>query len=209
MPNTEARVFVIDDDPQMLDSLEVLVRSAGLSVSVYDSAEIFLAEYTPDQKRPECVVVDLCMRGMNGLGLQKSLKELGVRVPVILISAFGDVPAVAEAFRGGAFDFLEKPFSRAKLLEAISQALDAQSRHLESHRTVGELKCQLTALSAREREVLDSLIAGKSAKQISRELAIGAKTVSKHRASIFAKLHVESVAELVHLAYMLGLTEKA
>jgi two-component system response regulator FixJ len=198
-------VHIIDDDEQVLKSVALLVRSVGLTPFTYSSGEEFLGQYKPSSSHPECLLVDLCMRGMSGLQLQEELNARGYEVPLIVLTAFGDVPAAAAAFRGGALDFIEKPFSRTMLVERVSEALSRHAQEHEQQIQSDRIEHRLETLSPREREVFELLVTGKTAKEIGFQFDIGAKTVAKHRAKVLRKLNVESVSELIHLAYRFGL----
>jgi two-component system response regulator FixJ len=193
----EPTVFVVDDDPAMRQSLRWLLQSVGLAVETCASAEAFLA--TVDAARPGCLVLDVRMPGMSGLHLQDELKAHGVTLPIIVITGYAEVPTAVRALKGGAIDFIEKPFSDQSLVDSVRNAiaLDQQARAAEAERT--EFKARLSLLSAREREVIERLTAGKPNKVIALELGIGEKTVEVHRASVMRKLRVDSVAAMIRL----------
>jgi len=180
-------VFIVDDDPQVCESLSLMVRGVGLEAKTFLSAEAFLDAPDDPSDSPRCLVLDVRMPGLSGLGLQQTLAEHNRSMPVIVISGCADIPMAVQAMSAGALDFLEKPFSRRALLTRIQEAidLDANARHQRSRRT--EIAARLEKLSARQREVLDLLVAGKHAKQIAAELGIGEKTVAKHRAMVLEK----------------------
>jgi FixJ family two-component response regulator len=194
-------VYVVDDDPQVRESLKLLMRSVGFRTEVFGSAEDFLEAYEDDSGPPRCLVLDVRMPGMSGLGLQERLVGASVQIPIIMITGYGDVSMAVKAMGAGAVDFIEKPFSRQALLTRVQEAIDrdAGRRHRESQRA--DLASRLGSLSQREREVMELLIVGKHAKQIASKLKIGEKTVAKHRARVFEKMRIDSVAALVHLAY--------
>lgn len=185
-------VFVVDDEPQMLTLLRVLLADAGYVTETYPSAEEFLAAYDP--MRPGCLLLDIRMAGMNGLQLQEALARRNVSIPIIMISAFADVPDIVKAIQGGAVDFLKKPFTEQALLERVGAAMtiDAQRRMQER-----ESRSKLAVLTPREREVMDRLLVGKSTKEIARELGISRTTADKHRAKVFEKLEADSIVDLV------------
>ena len=197
MSEAAPTVFIVDDDPSVRNGLARLVQAAGLRAESFDSAEAFLA--TGRGKNPGCVVLDLKMPGMTGTELQQRLEELDCRIPIIFLSAHGNVPAAAVAFKRGAVDFLVKPVDRDVLLAAIrtSLARDAQQRmSLAERESVSE---KLRRLTTRERDVLRMVISGRLNKQIADELGIIEGTVKIHRARVMRKLEVESVAELTRL----------
>ncbi|MBN1590733.1 MAG: response regulator transcription factor [Pirellulales bacterium] len=201
-------VYVVDDDPQVRESLKLLMRSVGLRTEVYGSAEDFLAVYKDGPGPPRCLVLDVRMPGMSGLGLQEKLVTAGVQIPIIMITGYGDVSMAVKAMGAGAVDFIEKPFSRQALLTRVQEAIDrdASRRHRETQQ--GDVTERLAALSHREREVMELLIAGDHSKQIAAKLKIGEKTVAKHRARVFEKMRTDSVAALVHLAYTCDLISR-
>ena len=192
-------VYIVDDDPQVCESLSLMVRSVGLDAQAYPSAEAFLDGYHDTPGAPRCMVLDVRMPGLSGLGLQQMLAAQHWRIPIIMISGCADIPMAVQAMSGGALDFLEKPFNRRALLTRIQEAIDrdANARHRYVHKA--EIAARVEKLSSRQREVLDLLLAGKHSKQIAGELGIGEKTVAKHRAGVLERMHVDSVVELVRL----------
>ena len=195
MPSREATVFIVDDDQGVRQTLEKLVKSVGLPVLTYRSADEFLKEYHPDW--PGCLVLDVRMPGMSGLELQQTLRGRGVEIPTIFITGHGDVPVAVRALKDGAAEFLEKPFSSQMLLEYIRDAMkrDTSRRLLRfKHEIVAS---RLALLSDRERRVMELVVAGKVNKEIAAELNLSKKTVEVHSAHVMKKLQVESLAELV------------
>jgi len=190
-------VFVVDDDQAVRKSVEMLVGTVGLPVKAFDSAQHFLDAYDPSM--PGCLVLDVRMKGMNGLDLQQHLRSRGVSIPIIIVTGYGDVPLAVRALKQGAVEFIEKPYPRRALLEHIQRALelDAQQRSEESR--VAAVQARLQRLTARERQVLELVAAGKFSKEVAAELKISKKTVDVHRARVMQKLEVDSVAELVGL----------
>jgi FixJ family two-component response regulator len=198
-------VYVVDDDPQVRESLKLLMRSVGFRTEVFGSAEDFLESYRDDGGPPRCLVLDVRMPGMSGLGLQEKLVAARIDIPIIMITGYGDVSMAVKAMGAGAVDFIEKPFSRQALLTRVQEAIDrdAGRRHRDTQQA--NVAQRLASLSHREREVMNLLIAGDHSKQIAAKLNIGEKTVAKHRARVFEKMRIDSVAGLVHLAYTCGL----
>jgi two-component system, LuxR family, response regulator FixJ len=194
MPETQPTVFVVDDDPAVRKSLEVLIRSVGLKAETYESAQVFLDAY--DSDRTGCLVLDVRMPGMSGLELQKTLRERGNGLPVIIITGHGDVPIAVRAMKAGAVEFLEKPFSKQLLLEHIHEAIAQDARQRQEESKQSQIETRLTQLSPRERQVMELVVAGKVSKQIAAELGLSKKTVDVHRAHVMEKMQVESVAEL-------------
>ena len=198
---TETVVFVVDDDPSMRKSLRRLLASAGHSVRLFGSAHEFL-----QQKRdgkPACLILDVRMPGLDGLKLQETLAKNDGSIPIIFISGYGDISTSVQAMKGGAMDFLPKPFSESALLNAVEEALDRFRRESAARKEIVEAKQRLARLTPRETEVLTRVVAGRLNKQIAFELGISEKTVKAHRGRVMRKLEVGSVAALVRL------TEKA
>ncbi len=204
MSSGTATVYIVDDDPQVCESLSLMVRSTGLDARTYLSAEAFLDKCQELPSQPKCLVLDVRMTGLGGLGLQRTLSAQGKRIPTIMISGCADVPMAVQAMSGGALDFLEKPFSREMLLSRIHEAIDHDVKLQGEAARSAELAARLETLSPRQRQVLDLLVAGKHAKQIAGELGIGEKTVAKHRAVVMAKLQVDSIVDLVRLMVETG-----
>ena len=197
---SQPTVYVVDDDPQLRESLELLIRSAGLNVEGFASAEEFLAKRDCETEGPVCLVLDIRMPGLSGLGLQKELAAAGADLPTIVISGYADVPTAVEAMGAGALDVIEKPFNRQAVMQRIREALDRSAQLLRDRGRRGEITARISKLSPREREVMELLVAGKSAKIIAAKFGIGEKTVLKHRSRVMEKMRVESIAELVRIA---------
>jgi FixJ family two-component response regulator len=199
MPNKDPTVYIVDGDPHFRESVSTTVRCMGLSAVAYPSAEAFLDGYSPSSDSPKCMVLDVCLSGLSGLGLQQMLASQGKGMPIIMISGCADISMAVQAMRAGALDFLEKPISSQTLSGRIREGID---HDVCQHRDAGhksELARHVERLSTRQREVFDLLVAGESSKQIARQLDIGEKTVAKHRATILGKMQVDSVVELVRL----------
>jgi len=196
---SQPTVYVVDDDPQVRESLQLLLTSTGLNVETFASSEDFLNHYRDDPGPARCLIVDVRMPGLSGLGLQDRLLTDGARLPIIVITGYGNVPMAVQAMTNGAVDFIEKPFSRQALLSRVQEAIerDALYRVEQGKRRV--VDDRLATLSQREREVLDLLINGDSSRHIASKLAISEKTVAKHRARLFQKMQVDSVAALVSM----------
>lgn len=198
-------VHVVDDDLAVRDSLRWLLEGEGLSVKTYASAEEFIARFTGE--RAGCAVVDLRMPGMSGLELQEWLALRHIRLPLVFVTAHGDIPLAVIAMRRGAVDFVEKPFANEQLVEAVRRALGKHSRHPRDEEEHYVVRARAAALSPRERDVLAAVVEGKSSKTIAAELGIAIKTVEAHRARIMAKLGAASLAGLVRLVVGHGLLE--
>ena len=194
-------VFVVDDDHAVRESIRELVGSVRLPVQTFASGQEFLGALNGAQ--PGCVVLDLRMPGMSGLDLQQQLVARNVAMPVIMISAYGDVPSVVHALKSGAVDFIEKPFSRQLLLDRIHRALELDERNRLNHGRRAEVATRVARLTPREREVMELVIGGKTNKAIAAELGLCEKTVEVHRAHVMAKMKVQSLAELVRAGILL------
>jgi FixJ family two-component response regulator len=188
-------VFVVDDDAAMRKSLSTLVQSVQLPVETFETAQDFLDVFDPD--RPGCLVLDLRMPGLSGLELQQRLTARGARLPIIFISAHGDLTSAVGAMRAGAMDFLEKPFRGQLLLDRIHQALEKDSRLRLEAATHAATEIRMSTLTAPERAVLDLMAAGKAYKVIARELGISYKAVEGRRARIMRKMGVDNLSQLL------------
>lgn len=199
MTATTPIVYIVDDDPQVCESLSLMVNSVGFEARTFSSAEAFLDDPHDTPSSPKCMVLDVRMPGLSGLGLQQMLAAKKPKIPIIMISGCADIPMAVQAMSGGALDFLEKPFNSRALLSRIQQAIDQDVNTRQQYVRKAEVENRMEKLSARQREVLDLLLAGKHSKQIAAELGIGEKTVAKHRAGVLDKMQVDSVVELVRL----------
>jgi two-component system response regulator FixJ len=195
----EATVFVVDDDADLRESLGWLFESAGLRAKTYSTAQEFLAGYDPDE--PGCLLLDVRMpEGLSGLALQEELTRRGVSPPIIIMTGHARVPMAVRAFKGGAIDFIQKPFSDEMLLDRIRRAIGLDRRTRQARIECSKFAALLTHLTPREREVMELVIVGKPNKIIAADLDISPKTVEIHRGRVMEKLQVDSVAELVRLA---------
>jgi FixJ family two-component response regulator len=198
----EPAVFVVDDDRAMRDSLRWLLESVGLSVRTYATAAEFLGDY--DATQPGCLVLDVRMPGMSGLDLQAELARRGAGLPTIVVTGHAEVPMAVRAVKAGAIDFIEKPFSDQLLLDRVRQALEIDRQDREVRRRREEARRRLESLTAREREVLALVVAGKANKEVAASLGLSTKTVEVHRAHVMSKMEVESLAELIRVAILAG-----
>jgi RNA polymerase sigma factor (sigma-70 family) len=192
-------VFVVDDDPEVRESLRLLMRSVGLNVETFGNARDFLEEF--DAGRPGCLVLDVRMPGMSGLELQEKLHEMHSSLPIIIITGYGEVPMVVRAMQAGALDFISKPYYPSALLERIQQALEKDLAYHAQRSTRTRVRALLETLSPREMQVSDLLVDGKSTKEIAAKLGISPKTVDNHRAKLLEKMQVENPVELRKLLY--------
>ena len=197
-------VHVIDDDDAVRDSLAFLLETADLSVRTYASAMEFL-EAVPTMPHG-CIVTDVRMPEMSGVELARRLKDLGVPDPVIVITGHADVPLAVEAMKAGVTDFIEKPFDDEVILAAIRAALERGGKDIEGAAERARIAERIAALSGREREVLDGLVAGHANKVIAYDLGISARTVEVYRANVMTKMGASSLSELVRMALIVGKT---
>lgn len=200
----EPIVFVVDDDPSVRRSIERLIQSIGLEVQTFQSAREFLQRARPEG--PACLVLDVRLPGLSGLDLQRELTNRGVQLPIIFITAHGDIPMTVRAMKGGAVEFLTKPFRTHHLLDAIRAAIERDRDTLKQRSEVAQLRNRYDLLTPREREVLAFLVVGLLNKQIAGELVTTERTIKFHRAHIMQKMRAESIADLVRMAQKLGLT---
>ena len=197
MSREDGTVFLIDDDPGVRDSLTLLLSLKDISTQPFANADSFLESYTPE--RVGCVLTDLRMPGMTGLELQTALRERHIELPVVVLTAHGDVATARAALKNGAFDFLEKPVDDAMLLDVLHNALrvDRERRSVAVQRSTSDERRE--RLTRREREILKLLTAGHSNREIATQLAISPRTVEVHKARIMDKLECHSLAELIRV----------
>jgi len=206
MTESDAVVFVVDDDAAMRRSLENLVRSVGLRVEAFASAQEFLRRRRPDG--PACLVLDVRLPGPSGLDLQKRMAESGLEIPIIFITGHGDVPMSVRAMKAGAVEFLTKPFRDQDLLDAIHLALERDGVARERRTELAELRRRLDSLTRREREVMGLVVAGLLNKQVAGEVGASETTVKIHRHQVMEKMGAGSLADLVRMADRLGVSAR-
>jgi FixJ family two-component response regulator len=198
MKESNSVVFIVDDDLSIRTALKSLIRSVGLEVETFGSCQEFMKFRRPEV--PSCLVLDVRLPGMSGLDFQKELCSSGVRLPVIFITAHGDIPMSVRAMKAGAVEFLTKPFRDQDLLDAIYLSLERDRVRQSAEKEIAELKVRLETLTARERELLPLVISGKPNKQIADAIGTSEVTVKFHRGNLMRKMQVESLADLVRLA---------
>ena len=199
---TSPTVFVVDDDPGVRESIRWLLESVDLSVADYGNPQDFLDEFRPE--RPGCLLLDIRMPAMSGLDLQERLEELEADLPVVFITAHGDVPMAVRAMKSGALDFIEKPYNAQHLIEIVQHAIDVDRRRREEGRQKTDLAQHLERLTPRELEVARLVCKGHSNKGIANELGLSPKTVEVHRGRVMAKMDANSTAELVQMMIQAG-----
>ncbi len=196
-------VYVVDAELVVRNYLMEILQHEGFSARTYDSSERFLEDLPREHNFIRCLVLDLRLPGLSGLGLQRCLRERGVNLPSVFVSGHVQLPVVVEAMRSGAVDFLAKPFSRTEVLRAVKTALDQDTQEFCRQAERRAVLKRIETLSEREHEVCRLLLNGKNTKEISSLLKIGIQTVAKHRLAVFSKLHVQNGVELL-LAYELA-----
>ena len=207
MSNSDATVFVVDDDQPVRDALKLLLRSVGHQVEVYASGQAFLDAYTDDQAG--CLVLDVRMPGMSGLELQEELNERRAILPIIFVTGHGDVPMAVETLQAGAMDFLQKPFRDQELLDRIGKALEKDAENRRELQELEEIARRFSELTARERAVMELVVQGKANKVIAGDLDISQRTVEIHRARVMEKTQAGSLAHLIRMALRLQETGAA
>jgi FixJ family two-component response regulator len=190
-------IFVVDDDEAVARALARLLRADGWRVKTFGSAEAFLA--ARDSEASGCLVLDVNLPGLDGLALQRQLRDTGEALPIVFLTGHGDIPMSVRAIKAGAADFLTKPVDGDALTGAIRAAIEQHTAQRRSHIDNAAIRRRFETLTAREREVLAEVVAGKLNKQIAFDLGIVEQTVKYHRARIMARMQAKSVAELMHL----------
>jgi FixJ family two-component response regulator len=191
-------VFVVDDDASIRDAVRSLLKSVGLKAEVFASPEEFLAAPRPDIA--SCMVLDVELPGMTGLEFQEVLEKAGIRIPIVFVTAHGDIPMTSRAMKAGAVEFLTKPFQKNELLTAIHQALDRDRSRREEQAKISDLLARYETLTIREREVMDLVVAGLLNKQAAAELGVSEITVKIHRGRAMQKMQADSLADLVKMS---------
>ncbi len=195
---SDAVIAIVDDDPSVREGLSSLIRSAGLQVETFASAQEFLAR--TGAEAPSCLVLDLQLPGLSGLDLQKRMAEVGLEIPIVFLTGHGNIPASVQAMKAGAVEFLTKPFDEQDLLQAIQEAIERDRQNRQQHAEMHELQNRYESLTAREQEVMQQVVSGLLNKQIAAELNIAEYTVKIHRGRVMRKMHAESLADLVRMA---------
>lgn len=203
MSETDGLVFIVDDDASLRESLKNLIRSVGLRVEPFASAQEFLRSKRPDV--PGCLVLDVRLPGLSGLDLQKRMADSDIEMPIIFITGHGDIPMTVQAMKAGAVEFLTKPFRDQDLLDAIQQALERNRKTRGQRAESEQMRRRFDLLTQREREVMALVVTGLLNKQIAGELGTSETTVKIHRHQVMEKMGANSVAELVRMSDRLGI----
>jgi RNA polymerase sigma factor (sigma-70 family) len=201
MSEPESMVFVVDDDPSVRRGLKRLIGCVGLQVELFGSGQEFLASEHPNV--PSCLVLDIRLRGISGLALQRQLAEANVQIPIIFITAHGDVPMTVRAMKAGAVEFLTKPFHDQDLLDAIHSALERDRGRRQQEAGLAVLRERFESLSPREREVVSMVVSGMLNKQIAAQIGTAENTVKVQRSRAMEKMQANSLADLVKMIQML------
>ena len=204
---TPPTVIVIDDDPEVRDAIGTLLRSVGLRAMLFASTDEFLGSARPNG--PCCLVLDVRLPGRSGLDFQRELLATNIDLSIIFITGHGDIPMTVQAMKRGAIEFLTKPFREQDLLDAIQIGIARDRERLEEEHAANALRARFETLTAREREVLVQVIAGRLNKQIASEIGISEVTVKVHRSNVMRKMEASSVAELTRMAQKLALEPKS
>lgn len=203
MPN-DVVVHIVDDDIAVRQSLAFLVSAAGYAVRVHETARAYLEECP--YPAGHCLITDLRMPDIDGIGLLRRMKECGPPIPTIVITGHGDVPMAVAAMKEGALDFIEKPFEDSVLIEAIEHVVGRSNQLWEQNREQDVIRERITSLSERERQVFDGIVAGKANKTIAYEHDLSPRTVEVYRANVMAKMHSKTLPELVRMAIAAGMS---
>ena len=199
-------VYLVDDDEAIRHSASFMLRHAGYSVKTYPDGISFL-DHVSDEQRG-CILLDVRMPGMDGLAVQKTLNHRGINMPVIILTGHGDVPVAVEAMKGGAIEFLEKPYEKQALIGAIENAFNLLDNQSADDKRGREAKARLTELTPRERQVLECLVDGLTNKGIAQALSISPRTVEIHRAHMMEKLQADSLSSALRFAFLAGIGEE-
>ena len=196
-------VFLVDDDEAIRHSASFMLRHAGFLVKTFPDGMSFLEDVSADHDG--CILLDVRMPGMDGLAVQSALNQRGITMPIIILTGHGDVPVAVEAMKGGAIEFLEKPYEKQTLVAAIESAFEQLDSRAADERRSKEAEAKLIALTPREKEVLECLVSGLTNKGIAQALSISPRTVEIHRAHMMEKLEADSLPAALRIAFLAGL----
>ena len=203
---TNRTVFLVDDDEAIRHSASFMLRHAGYTVKTYPDGLAFLDNVSSDQDG--CILLDVRMPGMAGLAVQSALNHRGINMPVIILTGHGDVPVAVEAMKGGAIEFLEKPYEKQALVGAIDNAFSLLDNQMADDKRSREAKARLTELTPRERQVLECLVDGLTNKGVAQALSISPRTEEIHRAHMMEKLQADSLSRALRLAFLAGIGDE-
>jgi FixJ family two-component response regulator len=208
-PNAELRstVLIIDDDEDLRNSVGRLLRSVGLNAQLFASIPDFLKSESP--KTPACLVLDIRLPGKSGLDFQRELATANIQLPIIFITGHGDIPMTVQAMKGGAIEFLTKPFREQDLLDAIQLGLEKDRYRRKNETALDDLRARFETLSPREREIMAQVVRGRLSKQIAGDFGISETTVKVHRSNLARKMKARSLSELTRMADKLKLVQEA
>jgi RNA polymerase sigma factor (sigma-70 family) len=204
MTEQHSIVFVVDDDASLREALKRLIRSVGLQVELFASAEEFLQRKQPNE--PGCLILDIRLRGISGLDFQRKLAEANIPIPIIFITGHGDIAMSVRAMKAGALEFLTKPFRDQDLLDAIQAGLARDQARRQRETEIASLRERFEGLTPRERDVLPLVVAGLPNKQVAAEIGTSETTVKVHRSQLMRKMAANSLPELVRMAEKMGIT---
>jgi FixJ family two-component response regulator len=202
----EPVVFVVDDDDSFRGALANLLRSVGMQVEAFGSAQSLMTAQWPDA--PACIVLDVRLKADSGLAVQNELARAGVELPIIFMTGYGDIPMTVQAMKAGAVDFLTKPFRDQDLLDAVTRAINGDRARRETQKSLSQLKQRFQTLSSREQQVMTLVARGLLNKQIAAELGLSEITVKVHRGQAMKKMGARTLADLLHQAVMLKIREE-
>lgn len=195
--NEQITVFIVDDEEEVRDSLKMLIESIGLVTETYESAQAYLESF--DASRPGCLILDVRMKGMSGLSLQEYLQNEPLHPPIIIITGHGDVQMAVRAVKGGASEFLEKPFNEQQLLDSIHIAIEQDAEQRGKASKLAEIQARVDRLTYREKEVMDLIVSGMLNKNIAGELSISQSTVEAHRSKVMEKMEAKTLSDLMRM----------
>jgi FixJ family two-component response regulator len=204
MTEPQPIVFIIDDDISVREGISDLFRSVGIDVRTFASTQEFVNSKRPDA--PGCIILDVRLPGRSGLDFQQTLGELGIRLPVIFISAHGDVPISVRAMKSGAMEFLTKPINEQQLIDAVQAGIELDRAGRQDNALATELRARFDSLSPREREIMSLVVSGKLNKQIGPQVGLSEMTVKVHRSHVMQKMRAKSLVDLVRMADKLGVS---